>query len=77
MLGFGVEIAAPAPPTPLVYRALDVEGAPLQAEAADSGGTRHRAAYRLCQAIVVSQDDGIRLVRQRAGQVIFWNQVIL
>jgi hypothetical protein len=83
LLGFGVEIAAPAPTTPLVYRALDAEAAQVQAEAADSGGTRHRAAYRLCQAeagcqaIVVSQDGGIRLVRQRAGQVLFWNQLML
>lgn len=83
LLGFGVEIAVPAPATPVVYRALDTEGTQLQAEAADSGGTRHRAAYRLsqaeagCQAIVVSQDGGIRLVRQQAGQVIFWNQLIL
>ncbi|MGI4872700.1 MAG: putative sensor domain DACNV-containing protein [Janthinobacterium lividum] len=83
LLGFGVEIAAPAPATPLVYRALDAEGRQWQAEAADSGGTRHRAAYRLCQAeagcqaIVVSQDGGIRLVRQRAGQVMFWTQLIL
>lgn len=83
LLGFGVEIAAPAPATPLVYRALDAEATQVQAEAADSGGTRHRAAYRLCQAeagcqaIVVSQDGGIRLVRQRAGQVLFWNQLML
>ena len=83
VLGFGVEIAAPAPATPFVYRALDAEGTQLQPEAADSGGTRHRAAYRLCQAeggcqaIVVSQDGGIRLVRQQAGQVLFWNQLIL
>lgn len=83
LLGFGVEIAAPAPAKPFVYRALDAEGTQLQPEAADSGGTRHRAAYRLCQAeagcqaIVVSQDGGIRLVRQRAGQVLFWNQLAL
>ena len=83
LLGFGVEIAAPAPATPFVYHALDAEGTQLQPEAADSGGTRHRAAYRLCQAeagcqaIVVSQDGGIRLVRQHAGQVLFWNQLIL
>ncbi len=44
LLGFGVEIAAPAPPPPLVYRALDAEGMQLQDEAADSGGTRHRAS---------------------------------
>lgn len=83
LLGFGVEIAAPTPATAVVYHALDAAGTQLQAEAADSGGTRHRAAYRLCQAeagcqaIVVSQDGGIRLVRQRAGQVVFWNQLIL
>ena len=83
VLGFGVEIAAPASATPFVYRAMDAEGTQLQTEAADSGGTRHRAAYRLCQAevgcqaIVVSQDGGVRLVRQRNGQVIFWNQLIL
>ena len=83
LLGFGVEIAAPAPATPVVYHALDAEGTQLRAEAADSGGTRHRAAYRLsqaevgCQAIVVSQDGGIRLVRQQAGQVVYWNQLIL
>jgi hypothetical protein len=83
LLGFGVEIAAPAPATPFVYHALDGEGTQLQAEAADSGGTRHRAAYRLCQAeadcqaVVVSQDGGIRLVCQRAGQVLFWQHLIL
>jgi hypothetical protein len=83
LLGFGVEITAPAPATPQVYRALDPQGTHLQAEAADSGGTRHRAAYRLCQAeagcqaIVVSQDGGIRLVRQLAERVVFWNQLIL
>jgi hypothetical protein len=74
VVGFGVELRAPALPTTCVYRALD------QAEAANSGGTRHRAAYRLCQAepeclaLVVSQDGGVKFVRQQAGQIVFWEQ---
>jgi len=81
ILGFGVEIHAPALPTPYVYRALDSEATQLQAEAADSGGTRHRAAYRLCQAeaeclvMVISQDGGVKFVRQQQGKVVFWDQL--
>ena len=52
----------------------------MQAEAADSGGTRHRAAYRLCLAYpdslaVVAQDGGVKFVHQQAGRVIFWDQL--
>ncbi|MBC8083338.1 MAG: DNA integrity scanning protein DisA nucleotide-binding domain protein, partial [Hymenobacter sp.] len=42
--------------------------------------TRHRAAYRLCQAeaeclvMVVSQDGGVKFVRQQEEQVVFWEQ---
>ena len=81
VLGFGVEIHAPALPTNHVYRALDSEAAQLQKEAADSGGTRHRAAYRLCQAepdclvMIISQDGGVKFVRQQQGQVIYWDQL--
>jgi hypothetical protein len=81
ILGFGVEIHAPALPTNQVYQALDAEATQLQAEPADSGGTRHRAAYRLCQAeagclvMVVSQDGGVKFVRQHQGRVVFWDQV--
>jgi hypothetical protein len=80
VVGFGVELRAPALPTTCVYRALDPEATQLQAEAANSGGTRHRAAYRLCQAepeclaLVVSQDGGVKFVRQQAGQIVFWEQ---
>lgn len=80
ILGFGVEIHAPALLGNQVYRALDPEATQLQAEEADSGGTRHRAAYRLCQAeadclvVVVSQDGGAKFVRQQQGQVVFWEQ---
>jgi hypothetical protein len=80
VVGFGVELRAPALPTNCVYRALDPEATQLQAEAANSGGTRHRAAYRFCQAepgclaLVVSQDGGVKFVRQQAGQIVFWEQ---
>ncbi|MFD1870804.1 putative sensor domain DACNV-containing protein [Hymenobacter bucti] len=80
VLGFGVEIHAPGFAANQVYRALDPEATRLQAEAADSGGTRHRAAYRLCHAeaaclvMVVSQDGGVKFVRQQQGQVVFWEQ---
>lgn len=83
MVGFGVEIHAPLVAANCVYRALDVEANTLQAEPVDSGGTRHRAAYRLCAAdarclvIVVSQDGAIKFVRQLEGKVVFWDQLAL
>jgi hypothetical protein len=83
VLGFGVEIHATFVEPACVYRALDMEATRLQAVPIDGGGTRHRAAYRLCAAdprclvIVVSQDGNIRFVRQREGQVVFWDQLAL
>ena len=83
IIGFGVEVYAPPLPLKSVYRALDVEATTLRAEAPDRGGTRHRAAYRLClaepasMAIVISQDGGVRFVHQQAGQVVFWEQLAL
>ncbi|MGI4872131.1 MAG: putative sensor domain DACNV-containing protein [Janthinobacterium lividum] len=81
LVGFGVEVYAPHLHLPVVYRALDATADQVQAEAADSGGTRHRAAYRLClaepasMAIVVSQDGGVRFVHHQAGRVVFWEQL--
>jgi hypothetical protein len=81
IVGFGVEIRAPHIALDQVHRALDLEGQHLQAEPADQGGTRHRAAYRLCQAapaclaVAVSQDGGVQLVHHHAGQIIFWSQL--
>lgn len=81
LVGFGVEIHAPDVVVGEVYRALDMEATTVQAEAADSGGTRHRAAYRLCLAdpeslaIVVSQDGGVKFVHQHEGKVIVWDQL--
>jgi hypothetical protein len=81
IVGFGVEVHAPHITADFVYRALDLEATRVQAEPADSGGTRHRAAYRLCQAdpaslvTVVSQDGGVKFVHEHAGQIIFWDQL--
>jgi hypothetical protein len=81
IVGFGVEIQATQVPLNAVYQALDVEGSALQAVPADHGGTRHRAAYRLCLAapdclaIVVSQDGNVQFVHNQDGQVVFWDQL--
>ncbi|WP_375436029.1 putative sensor domain DACNV-containing protein [uncultured Hymenobacter sp.] len=81
VVGFGVEIQATQVPLTQVYRALDVEARALQPVPADHGGTRHRAAYRLCLAaheclaIVVSQDGGVQFVHNQEGKVIFWDQL--
>jgi hypothetical protein len=81
--GFGVEVYAPQLALTHVYRALDADAAELRAESPDHGGTRHRAAYRLCaaepesMAIVVSQDGGVRFVHAQEGKVVFWEQLTL
>ena len=81
VVGFGVEVYAPQVDLPHVYQALDLEAAAVQAEPADSVGTRHRAAFRLCLAdpeslaIVVSQDGGIKFVHQQEGKIVVWDQL--
>jgi hypothetical protein len=81
LVGFGVEIQATQVPLERVYRALDLAAQQRQPLAVDHGGTRHRAAYRLCLAapecltIVVSQDGGVQFVHEQAGQVIVWDQL--
>ncbi|WP_375419260.1 putative sensor domain DACNV-containing protein [uncultured Hymenobacter sp.] len=81
LVGFGVEIRAPQVAVDQVYRALDLESEQLHAEPADQGGTRHRAAYRLCLAapdclaVAVSQDGGVQLVHHHAGKIVFWSQL--
>jgi hypothetical protein len=81
LVGFGVEIQATQVPLTQVYRALDVEAHTLQPVPADHGGTRHRAAYRLCLAapdclaIVVSQDGNVQFVHNQDGKVVFWDQL--
>ena len=83
IVGFGMEVVAPQSSLTGIYRALDATGSELRAEAPDAGGTRHRAAYRLCLtqpdslAIVVSQDGGVRFVHRQAAQIVFWEQLTL
>jgi hypothetical protein len=81
LLGFGGEIAGDLPEVPRVMRARDLAGEDREWVRTDRVGTRHRAAYRLCQvlrnavAIVVSQDGGLRFVRWHKDAVTYWEQV--
>jgi hypothetical protein len=81
VLGFGVEIAGELPEVPRVARAHDLEGAEREWVRTDRVGTRHRSAYRLCQAVrdalalVVSQDGGLRFIRWHDDGVTYWEQV--
>jgi hypothetical protein len=81
ILGFGAEIAGELPEVPRVARARDLEGAEREWVRTDRVGTRHRSAYRLCQAahdalaLVVSQDGGLRFIRWHDDGVTYWEQV--
>jgi len=83
LLGFGGEISGQLPDVPSVRRALDLEGTESEEELAEGVGTRHRSAYRLCQAIegalaiVVSQDGGVRFVKWSSGAVTYWDHLAL
>ncbi len=81
LLGFGGVVSGELPDVSRVARALDVEGEHRIRERTDLVGTRHHAAYRLCNArrdalaIVVSQDGGTRFVRWKDDAVTYWDQV--
>ena len=81
ILGFGVEIAGDLPEVLRVARAHDLEGTEREWVRTDRVGTRHRSAYRLCQAVhdtlafVVSQDGGLRFIRWHEDGVTYWEQV--
>jgi hypothetical protein len=81
MLGFGAEIAGNLPNVHEVDRALDADARRTSPESTAGVGTRHRSVYRLCQgvpevlAIVISQDGGVRFVKQLDGRVAYWDQV--
>jgi hypothetical protein len=81
VLGFGVEIAGELPEVTRVARALDLEGMDREWVRTDRVGTRHRSAYRLCQALhdalvlVVSQDGGLRFIRWHVDGVTYWEQL--
>jgi hypothetical protein len=81
LIGFGAEIAGDLPDVLHVAHALDLEGDKFVVEPLRSVGTRHRSAYRLCNAFqgviaaVVSQDGGVRFCTLKNGQVTYWNQL--
>jgi len=83
VLGFGVEIAGELPEVRQVARAQDLEGVEREWVRTDRVGTRHRSAYRLCQAVrdvlalVVSQDGGLRFIRWHDEGVTYWEQVAI
>jgi hypothetical protein len=79
VLGFGAEIRCDLADVNNVARALDLEGTRFKLESTRGVGTRHRSAYNMCKelpetlAIVISQDGGIRFVRNHADQVMYWD----
>jgi hypothetical protein len=79
ILGFGAEISGELPDVTEVVRSHDAEGTETTLERAAGMGTRHRSVYRLCQvdsqvlAIVVSQDGGVRFIKQLDGRVAYWD----
>jgi len=81
ILGFGVEIAGELPEVSRVARAHDLDATTRTWVRTDRVGTRHRSAYRLCQAVrdalafVVSQDGGLRFIRWHEQSVAYWEQV--
>jgi len=81
LLGFGAEIGGDLPPVRAVSRALDAEGHEKVRESVENVGTRHRAAYRLCNfvhdavVIVASQDGAVRVVKWHEGDVTYWDHV--
>jgi len=80
-VGFGGEICGRLKNVDFVSHALDREASRVEIEATSGVGTRHRSVYRLCNAlpaasaIVVSQDGGVRIVRQVNGKVTYWEQL--
>ena len=81
VLGFGAEISGGLESVPFVERALDIDGTMREPESVKGVGTRHRSAYRLCNAlrdslaIVTSQDGHVRFIRWHDGAVTCWDQV--
>jgi hypothetical protein len=77
LLGFGAEISGRLTPVERVARALDPTAARTKLESALDVGTRHRSAYRLCQAlpgvvaVVVSQDGSMRIMKRSGRRVVF------
>jgi hypothetical protein len=82
LIGFGAEVSGELPYPDTVQQALDVEGERRSPEAANSVGTRHRAAYRFVTAhpaglaVVISLDGMVRFVANVDGTIVFWDQFL-
>lgn len=82
LMGFGAEVSGELPYPDTVFQALDVDGERRAPEAANSVGTRHRAAYRFVTAhpsglaVVVSHDGVVRFVANHGGDVVYWDQFL-
>lgn len=80
LVGFGGVISGDIDKVETVARAMNTEGTLTETVPSEGVGTRHRAAYRLCNelhdafAIVVSQDGNVRLVKWHNGAVTYWDQ---
>ncbi len=81
LLGFGGEISGQLPGVHQVERAVDPEAVRTLTVSTEGVGTRHRSAYRLCNAIhdaiavVISQDGGVQFVRWKDDALVYWDQV--
>lgn len=81
LLGFGGVISGDLDSVGMVAHALDTEGEQCEPVLSEGVGTRHRAAYRLCQklhhafAVVISQDETVQIVKWHNGMVTYWDQV--
>jgi hypothetical protein len=79
ILGFGGVISGDLEEVGAITNAYDIEGRFIQQEPSEDVGTRHRAAYRLCNrlhgciVIVVSQDGNTRFVKWFNGSVTYWD----
>jgi hypothetical protein len=79
ILGFGGEIHCNQCETSRVARAIDLEADYVEIESIHRGGTRHRSAYRFCDAIhdasaqVISQDGNVRFVMWNNEMVTYWD----
>jgi len=81
LLGFGGVILGDIDDVGMVSHALDTEGERTESVLSEGVGTRHRAAYRLCQKLrdaivmVISQDETVQIVKWHNGMVTYWDQV--
>jgi hypothetical protein len=80
LLGFGAEIHCESTELNFVAKALDLEGEHSVIESVQSVGTRHRSAYRICNAlkdvlsIILSQDGNVQFARWKDDNVMYWNE---